>query len=113
MATNDTIEEMAEAAKRKRAERHDLEADANEAHELIDEAVALWDDLDHSGRISRIRKAHAILEQTLSENRAKMELDEPNEMSCPDCGGTEFASEDIGAGKSREYCTDCDWTLGV
>jgi len=112
MATDD-LEQQAAEAKREIVENHDLEADANEAHELIDEAVALWGDLDHAGRISRIRKAHAILEETLSANRAKMDLNEPNEMSCPDCGGTEFASEDIGAGKSREYCTNCDWTLGV
>jgi len=112
MATDD-LEQQAAEAKREIVENHDLEADANEAHELIDEAVALWDDLDDAGRISRLRKASTILNRTLDDNQTRIELQPGDRHHCPDCGSDELALEDIGAGKTREYCTECDYTIGV
>jgi len=112
MATDD-LEQQAAEAKRKIVENHDLEADATNAHELINEAVTLWDDLDHAGRISRLRKASIILNQTLKKNQTRIDLGPTDGHHCPDCGSTELALEDIGAGKTREYCTECDYTIGV
>jgi len=93
-------------------ERHTPEDDAREAHELLDEAVSLWDDLDHTGRISRLRQASDILKQTLDEN-ATLHRREDTDVKCTDCGSSELASEEIGNGRRRVYCPNCDLTHQV
>jgi len=101
----------AEQAQNELLEQHDLQADAEEAHELLEEVVGLWDGLEHSGRIARLRRAQKILQQTLEWNSWRIERETDAEHYCPDCGSTEISHEDIGSGQSRVYCADCDHTL--
>lgn len=92
---------------------HDLQADAEEAYTLLEEATELWDDLEHSGRIARLRKAGQILDRTLKYNSWRVEREADAEHHCPHCGNAEFDREDIGAGQGRVYCTACDGTIQV
>lgn len=93
-------------------EHHTPEADATEAYELLEEVVSLWDDLDQSGRVSRMRQASQILTMSLDDTRT-LNRREDNDAECLDCGCTERAAEAIGDGRTRFYCPDCDKTHQV
>lgn len=100
-----------EEARRRLVEDHDLEADAEGAHELLEEAVSLWDDLDDAGRVMRLRKAWEILDRTLERQRMRVEMGpdvEGDAPTCPDCGSMDLRFEDKGR---RFFCTECDATL--
>jgi hypothetical protein len=121
---------------RKHVEETDFEGDTEHAAELLEELLALWDDLDRTGRIVRMRKARDTLDELIRMNqtRVRLELDgrricpaceeETDEKNCPecdadtakpcpDCGSIEVSTEDIGHGKRRAYCVNCDYTLSV
>jgi hypothetical protein len=121
---------------RENIEKTDFEGDTEYASELLEELLALWDDLDRTGRVVRMRKARNTLDSLIRMNQrrvsleqdglrkcpaCKEETDDKNcpecgadtTKPCPDCGSIEVATEDIGHGKQRGYCANCDFTYGV
>lgn len=100
-------------ARQRIIDNHDLQADTEEAKELLVEAVELWDDLEDKGRVARIRQANDILRRSLEAQRIAVEAAAEGDHYCPDCGSTEISHEDMGYGDRRLYCTACDATLQV
>jgi len=103
----------AEQARDEILEHHDLQGDAEKAYELLEEVVSLWDDLEHNGRVARLRQAKQTLNRTLEWNSWRIDREAEADNYCPDCGHTEFEREKIGHGQARVFCPKCDHTLQV
>jgi hypothetical protein len=124
-----------EELKQKNVDKTDFKAESERAFELLDELTTYWDDLDRGGRVMRMRNAELILEELMQTNQERVELEHEHDRRCecgptndrevcsdcgkyptkrcPDCGSFEKGSEDIGHGKVRGYCKNCDFTFGV
>ena len=71
------------------------------------------DDLDHTGRVSRLRKAQITLAATLELNQWDIARGTDADRHCPDCGATDIGREEFGRRTERFYCAQCDYSLAI